>query len=140
MTPVTPRTRRLAAAAIGVMVGASSLAACAQAASYSDELVCGDLVPHAGSQGFVTGSCDADHTGERFFVFESPFDVYDSGDIETASLRYCLQRFLSHYDLQGKWYPEEFDYVGVAPDVGTWNQGNHQIECVAFRPDGSVLP
>jgi len=140
MTPVTARRRRLLTAVVGAMVGAFSLAACSQPASFSDELVCGDLVLKDGLQVFVQGSCNAEHTAERFFFFESPFDDYNSRDIEIASGNYCLQRFLSHYDLEGKLDSAEFDFVGVAPGIDEWNQGNHRITCVAFFPDGSVFP
>ncbi len=110
MTPVAARMRRLLAVAVGAIVVATSLAACANSSNFSDELACGELVVEEDLQVFVAGSCETEHTAERFFFFEAPFENYNSLDIELASSRYCLSRFLSHYDLSGSggWGPGAF--------------------------------
>lgn len=141
MISVADRTRPLLEVTVGVILGVFSFVACASSASFSDELVCGDLVLDDGSQVFVSSSCDVEHTAERFFLFEAPFDDYDSHDVEVASGRYCLQRFIAHYDLgDGKWATSGYDFVGIAPNIEDWNQGKHEIACVAFLSDGSVFP
>ncbi len=124
------------------IVGASSFVACANSASYSNELVCGELVFDDSSQVFVSGSCDTDHTAERFFAFEAPFEDYNQDDIVAATSEYCFFRFLAHYDLHGDgvWGSGEFSFVGVAPDIEEWNQGNNEIACVAYWTDGSIFP
>ena len=85
--------------------------------------------------------CEHPHSAEAYYVGDGwPADDPYPGDdaIVDHWLGVCEQEFLVYTGTP--LYPSEFDVTGWFPfDVGTWNAGDRQLSCIAYRLDGGDL-
>jgi hypothetical protein len=85
--------------------------------------------------------CEHLHAAEAYYVGDGwRDDAPYPGDDATIDqwLARCEQEFLAYTG--GPLFPSEFDVTGWFPlDAGTWDAGDRQLACIAFRLDGREL-
>ena len=85
--------------------------------------------------------CEHPHAAEAYYVGDGwPADTPHPGNdaIVDQWLARCEQEFRGYTG--APLYPSEFDVTGWFPlDVGTWDSGDRQLGCIAFRLDGHEL-
>lgn len=86
-------------------------------------------------------SCEYPHAAEAYYVGDGwPVDGPYPGDdaIVDHWIDHCMEEFLVYTG--APLYPSEFDVTGWFPfDAGTWNAGDRQLSCIAYRLDGGDL-
>jgi len=90
---------------------------------------------------FEVIGCEHPHAAEAYYVGDGwPADDPYPGDdaIIDQWLARCEHEFLAYTG--APLYPSEFDVTGWFPfDAGTWNAGDRQLSCIAYRLDGGDL-
>ncbi|XBH20833.1 septum formation family protein [Jonesiaceae bacterium BS-20] len=97
---------------------------CLKTSALGDEVASVPVVP-----------CSEEHEDEIYFSFEIPDgDFPGDAEIDAAAETTCTREFSNFVGTA--YEASTLDWSPFTPSAGSWSEGDREVLCVAFDPDG----
>lgn len=87
-------------------------------------------------QGFQIGRCSVPHDAELVLKYDATDGDFDVSALVTEAVARCGAAFADFVGIDPK--ESKYDFDAFMPTESQWGQGERQVFCYAYSPDGKI--